>query len=146
MCIRDRIFADVFGWFASGAPAAGGLLPLSPVRVLNTTNGTGAPKAAVGAHQTVKLSILGVGGVPASGVGAVVLNVMVYQPTAGGYLTVYPDGLGRPGTSSLNFAAGEQIPNLVITKVGADGSVDFYNGSAGTVQIFADVFGWFSTA
>jgi hypothetical protein len=28
--------------------------------------------------------------------------------------------------------------------VGADGDVDFYNGSGGTVQVLADVAGWLS--
>ena len=66
---------------------------------------------------------------PASGVSAVVLNVTATQPTAPGHLTVYPDGVARPTTSSLNFSAGETIPNLVVAPVGADGKVDFYNGS-----------------
>jgi hypothetical protein len=68
--------------------------------------------------------------------------VTVTQPSAAGFLTVYPDGVGRPGTSSLNFTARETVPNLVIVPVGPDGDVDFYNGSAGSVQVVADVSGW----
>jgi hypothetical protein len=34
------------------------------------------------------------------------------------------------------------VPNLVVTPVGADGEVDFYNSSAGTVQVIADVSGY----
>jgi hypothetical protein len=30
--------------------------------------------------------------------------------------------------------------------VGSDGKVDFYNGSGETVQIIADVSGWWSSA
>ena len=86
--------------------------------------------------------MLGHGGVPASGVGAVVLNVTVTQPTAPGILIVYPDGVTRPNSSNLNFVAGQTVPNLVIAPVGANGKVDFYN-SAGTVQMIADVSGWF---
>jgi hypothetical protein len=54
---------------------------------------------------------------------------------------VFPDGTARPATSNLNFTAGETIPNLVIVPVGADGKVDFYNDSAGTVQLIADLSG-----
>ena len=38
------------------------------------------------------------------------------------------------------------MPNLVIVPVGADGKVDLYNASSGTVHFVADVFGYFSTA
>ena len=86
----------------------------------------------------------GHGGVPASGVSAVVLNVTVTQPKAAGYITVYPDGATRPLASNLNFVAGQTVPNLVVAPVGADGKVDLYNGSSGTVELVADVSGYFS--
>ena len=38
---------------------------------------------------------------------------------------------GLPLASNLNFVAGQTIPNLVVAPVGADGKVDFYNGSSG---------------
>src|SRR5260370_594482 len=70
------------------------------------------------------------------------MNVTVTGATAGSYVTVYPDGQPRPGTSSLDFAKGETIPNLVIVPV-VDGKVDFYN-LAGTVNIIADLTGYYS--
>jgi len=39
---------------------------------------------------------------------------------------------------------GEVVPNLVITKVGADGKVSIYN-SAGSNDIVVDVMGWFAS-
>ncbi len=117
---------------------------LTPARILDTRSGNGA-SGPVKAGQTVKLQVEGRGGVPASGVAAVVLNVTVTQPTAAGYVTVWPDGATRPPTSALNFSPGETIPNLVIAPVGADGTVDLYNGANGTIQLVADVSGWFST-
>jgi hypothetical protein len=50
----------------------------------------------------------------------------------------------RPTASNLNFSAGETIPNLVVVPV-VNGKIDFYNGSAGNVQIVADVAGYFSS-
>jgi plastocyanin len=140
-----QVLADVSGWFAAGSPASGGLAPLTPARVLDTRTGMGGTAGPVGRGQTVSLAVLGQRGVPASGVGAVVLNVTVTQPTAPGYVTVYPDGMTRPTSSNLNFVAGQTAPNLVIAPVGANGKVDFYNGSSGTVQVLADVSGWFAT-
>jgi hypothetical protein len=82
--------------------------------------------------------------VPASGAGAVVLNVTAVAPTTPGFVTVFP---GAPGTppptaSNLNFAAGEIAANLVITKLNPDGTVNFYNHD-GATHLVADVLGWF---
>ena len=138
-----QVLADVSGWFASGTPGAGGLTPLTPSRILDTRFNAGA-NGPVAAGGTISLQVDGAGGIPASGVAAVVLNVTATSPSAAGFLTVYPDGGTKPTTSNLNFSAGETVPNLVIAPVGADGKVDFYNGSSGTVQVLADVSGWFS--
>ena len=121
----------------------GAFVSLAPVRVLDTRVGNGAPKAAVGAGQTLDLQVTGRGGVPASDVGAVVVNVTVTQPTKGGFVTVYPSGAGLPTVSNLNFGAGQTVPNLVVVKVGAGGKIAFYNGSSGTVQLVADVAGYY---
>ena len=45
-------------------------------------------------------------------------------------------------TSNLNFQAGQNIPNLVVVPVGADGKIQLFNGSTGTVQLLADVTGY----
>jgi hypothetical protein len=77
-------------------------------------------------------------------VSAVVLNVTATGGAKGGYLTVYPDGTARPSTSNVNFPAGVTIPNLVIAPIGADGKIDIYNGSSGTVQVLGDISGWYA--
>jgi hypothetical protein len=139
-----QILADVSGWFSSGVAGPGGLSPVAPDRVLDTRNGTGYPHV-VAARGTVPLQVGGLGGVPGSGVAAVVLNVTVTQPQVAGFLTVYADKAARPLASNLNFSAGETVPNLVVAPVSPTGVVDLFNGSGGTVQILADVSGWFST-
>ena len=121
----------------------GGYISLTPSRLLDTRNGTGAPNAAVAAGATVHLQVTGRGGVPTSGVSAVVLNVTVTAPTNSGYITVYGDGSARPTASNLNFVNAQTVPNLVIAPVGANGKVDLYNGSSGTVQLIGDVAGYY---
>src|SRR5262249_10516485 len=81
-------------------------------------------------------------GVPATGVGAVVLNVTASQPTEPTFVTVYPSGESRPLASNLNLVPGTDVPNLVIAKVGADGRVFLYN-DRGATHLVADVVGWF---
>src|SRR5664280_667448 len=126
-----------------GAPTAGAFVSVAPARLLDTPMGTGAPAAPVAAHQAVALQVGGRGGVPATGVSAVVLNVTVTQPGAGGFLTAYADGTALPLASNLNFSPGQTVPNLVVAPVGANGQVDLYNGSAGSTHLIADVTGYF---
>src|ERR1700680_2661600 len=117
--------------------------PRSPVRVMDTGNGTGGVTGPVGAGATVSLQVAGKAGVPAAGVTAVVLNVTVTSPTASSFVSVYPDGTTRSAASNLDFAAGQTIANLVVVPVGSDGKVDFYN-LAGTVQMIADLSGYYT--
>lgn len=114
---------------------------ITPARILDTRVGNGAPKAKMAPNSSMDLQVIGAANVPTT-VGAVVLNVTVTNPTAGGYLTVWPTGEPRPTASNLNFAPGQTVPNLVLAKLGAGGKVSIYN-SAGTTDVIADVNGWF---
>jgi hypothetical protein len=130
-------------------PPAGGFMPSTPARILDTRYGTGGTTGPVKSGDTVPLTVLGHGGVPSSAtVGAVLLNVTVTQPKAAGFVTVYPAPVGaaRPTTSNLNFTGGQTVANLVVAKVGTGGQVELYNGSPGSVQMVADVAGWFTTS
>jgi len=123
---------------------AGGYVALPPSRLLDTRSGLGSPVTTpVAPLGVVALQVAGQGGVPSSGVSAVVLNVTVAGSTSSGFVTVWADGATRPTTSSLNFLPGQIIPNLVIAPVGADGKVDLYNGSPGSTSLLADVAGYF---
>ena len=79
---------------------------------------------------------------PSSGVQAVAFNVTVVEPTAGGYLAVYPAGGPQPYVSNLNFVANQTVPNSVIAGIGAGGQIAIYN-PAGTVHVLVDAAGWF---
>jgi hypothetical protein len=139
-----NLVADLAGYYTTSG--SGSLLASTgPVRVLDTRNGTGGFTAPVGANSAISLQVTGNNGVPPARVTAVVLNVTATDPTASSFVTVYPGGTTRPSSSSLNFTAGETIPNLVIVPVGSDGKVDFYN-HAGSVNLVADLTGYFYAA
>jgi hypothetical protein len=123
---------------ATDAVAATGstYFPLTPVRLFDTRSS----RTPLGVKT---VAIAGVAGVPADAT-AVVLNVTAVDGTAASYLTVYPDGVGRPGTSNLNWTARQAAtPNQVTVEVGRDGRVDFYNAH-GTVDVIADLEGYFA--
>ena len=73
---------------------------------------------------------------------AVVLNITVTDTTSASYLTLWPDGTAQPLASDLNWVAGDTLPNLIVVKLGADGSIDFYNGF-GMTDVIVDVVGWY---
>ena len=144
---NTHLVADVVGWF----PATSELTALTPARVLDTRSGAGtsdnqfAGAGAIGTGSELDLTVTGRGGVPSSGVGAVVLNIAAVAPSAAGYLTVWPAGSTRPNASNLNFAGGTVVQNLVIAKVGSNGRVAIYNPT-GNTDVVADVVGWFAAS
>ena len=142
-----HMVADVAGYYLAGTPTEPGtFVSLSPSRILDTRSANGvATTTPVPSQQSVELQVTGRGGVPESGVGAVVLNVTVTAPTWNGFITVYPTGSVRPTASNLNFAQGQTIPNLVTVKVGTDGKVTLFNGQipGHSVHMVADVAGYY---
>ena len=138
-----QLVADVAGYYLAGTPsAAGAFVSLAPARLMDSRVGNGA-SGPVGKSGTVRLQVTGRGGVPPSGVAAVVMNVTVTAPTRSGHITAYPDGTSLPTASNLNFVAGQTVPNLVTVKVGSNGKVALRNTSSGTVQLVADVAGYY---
>ena len=127
----------------SSPPPAPSFVSLTPARLLDTRGAARVGNAA-GTGAPYVLNVAGKGGLPTTGIGAVVLNVTVTQtdnPTiGGGYVTVYPCGT-RPDASNLNFTAGQTIPNAVIAPVSPTGDVCFY--VYGTAHLLADVSGYF---
>ncbi|MEV4559501.1 S53 family peptidase [Kitasatospora sp. NPDC049285] len=135
----DKLFAQLCANLPQSP--AGTFNAVAPTRLLDTRSG-----AALAAYGETAVQITGNGGIPASGVTSVVLNVTVTDPSTDGHLTVYPSGGSRPNTSNLNWTAGKTVPNLVTVPVGADGKVRFYNGAWGQTQLIVDVQGYYGTA
>jgi hypothetical protein len=134
---RTEVLADIQGYFTTGA----GMNSLVPSRVIDTRIGIGTSIGPVLSQGTLSVLIAGRGGVPATGIGAVVLNVTVTQPTQAGYITSWPYSEGRPTASNLNFSGGQTVANLVLAKVGPTGRVSLFN-SSGNTHLIVDVVGW----
>lgn len=83
--------------------------------------------------------MVGRAGVPADA-SAVVLNVTVTEPSASGFVTVYPCGGDRPNASNVNFVAGATVANAVTAKVGVGGKVCLYSYVA--TQLIVDISGY----
>lgn len=148
------VLVDVVGWFAQG----GGFTPVQPSRILDTrpggstVDGTCTPGWKNTQGETLVLPVAGRGGVPATGAGAVILNVTVADSKrAGGFMTVFPQGTQRPNTSVLNYGVDNwtsadrlvqqgPVANLVVAQLSPSGHVALYNW-VGAHDI-VDVIGW----
>ncbi|WP_158714732.1 PKD domain-containing protein [Streptomyces erythrochromogenes] len=115
----------------------------TPTRLLDTRNGTGAVRGKVPAYGSTRVQVGGNGAIP-EGVTAVALNVTVTNTTSGGHITAFAEGTELPTTSNVNFEAGQSVPNLVIVPVGKNGYVELANRSSESVDLIADVTGYFT--
>jgi len=117
-------------------------VPIEPFRLLDTRVAPNACRLAPSGELNLKVT--GVGGVPWTGVGAVVLNVTGARPTgAGTYLSAFPAGTVWAGTSSVNVPRGGNAASLVTVPVGSNGMVSIRNGAA-PVDVVVDVVGYFT--
>ena len=137
------LLVDVNGYvLPGGAPAT-----VSPGRLLETRSGPnlttvdgqfqGQGRRAAG--SVLELTIAGRGAVPADA-SAAVLNVTAVFPDGPGYLTVFPCGENQPNASSVNYQAGQVVPNAVLAKIGAGGKVCIFTLAA--TDLLVDVNGF----
>ncbi|MHB8394422.1 MAG: G1 family glutamic endopeptidase [Candidatus Dormibacteria bacterium] len=135
------VVVDVNGYFTQGTalPNNASLFsPVAPFRLLDTRQ---TPGTGLTAGGTLSLLATGVGGIPA-GATAAVTNVTATGTTAASFFTVYPGG-SRPGSSDVNWAAGQTVPNLTVATLSSSGTTTIYN-DAGTAQVVVDAFGYFT--
>jgi hypothetical protein len=132
MAITD-VIVDIAGYIPSDSP----IVPLpAPARFVDTRSGLGAPLRRVAGGAVLEVSLAGGFGVPADAA-TVIFNATAVQPSASGFLTVFPCGQSIPETSSLNFTPGAIVPNLVISAVGSGGKVCFFSNVE--TDVVADV-------
>ena len=122
-------------------------VPITPCRLFDTRPASivGVKNSPLLGGETYEVSARGASGqcnLPQGAVG-VVLNVTVTNPTAVGFLTVFPSDVPRPLASHLNFVAGQAaVPNAVTVGLSADGRLSLFN-SAGSINVLADVVGYY---
>lgn len=140
-----HLIVDVTGYFLPAASAtAGRLVALAPARILDTRTGIGAPARWPGPNTTLELAVLGRGGIPSTGVAAVVLCVTGVDATPG-FLTLWPGGMALPNVSNANFDhAGQVRANLAMVPIGPSGTVSIR--TTGGAHLLADVAGYVTDA
>jgi hypothetical protein len=134
---------DVNGYFTDSTGVGASFVSLFPSRIVDTRNGTGGFSSPLGAAATMTVTVEGHGGVPATFVKAVIINVTVANPTTASALIIWPHGATQPTASDLNFVGGQTVPNLVVVKLSALGQIDIFN-LYGTTNVIIDVVGYYT--
>ena len=121
--------------------------PLTPRRVLDTRDGTGGLTGTFRSRVPRTFQVTGdASGVPA-GATAVTGILTITQARGGGYLYIGPEALPYPGSSSLNFASGDDRANSVTVRLGGSGtlSVTFVSGAySASAHVLLDITGYYA--
>ena len=121
-------------------PGTSAFTPITPARLVDTRNGLGAVGRVAAGRQVVVQVADGVR-VPADATAAVV-NVAAVNPSAAGFVTVYPCSDGVPDTSTLNFVAGQTVANTTIAALSPAGQLCAWTFAE--TDILVDITGWLS--
>ncbi|MGE0880466.1 MAG: hypothetical protein AB7L13_15950 [Acidimicrobiia bacterium] len=125
---NTHVIVDVVGYFVRDySSAAGEVYPVTPERILDTR-----PLGPLGSGVAGSVQI------PVSGVGGIIANITVTNPTQSSYFTVYPEAAAPPTASNLNFGPGQTVANLVVVPLPSSGVVYGYN-FAGQMNLIVDV-------
>jgi hypothetical protein len=125
-------------------------VPVTPTRVLNTTNGHGTVAArpcrlAAGsswAPASMTATVAGVDGVPSTGVEAVALSVMAGPANSPMTVTAGAAGSALPGVRRMSLDWGGRASTMLVLPVSTDGQVTFAT-SRGATDLQATVLGYY---
>jgi hypothetical protein len=136
---------------APAAPTAAAyqLVPVPAVRVLDTAAriGVSVPCRAygpgwTGQRRAVSVKVTGQGGVPASGVGAVLLRVYPVATNTATNLRVWTTGTSSPtGNPAASAYRGRGVTSTYVVPVASDGTVRI-STTYGATHLAADVLAW----
>ncbi|MDL1949072.1 hypothetical protein FBQ97_04565 [Acidobacteria bacterium ACD] len=128
--------------YLAGPPSSRFHTLAAPCRAVDTR--TANPPALAASSTRTFVVTGGTCGVPATAK-AVSVNATAVSPAAAGFLTLYPGNGSVPGTSTLNFQAGQTRANNAVVLLASDGSgtVGVLNGSPGATHVLVDVNGYF---
>lgn len=129
-----HVIVDVTGWWTIAGETR--FASIDPVRVEDTRDRPGQPRVPAGTTHVVDLSA----DVPA-GTRAIVANLTIAAPAGNGFATAFPCGTATPGTSNVNFRAGEPRASAII--VGLDDARRLCVRSDVDAHVIVDLAGYY---
>jgi RHS repeat-associated protein len=139
------LYVDVQGYYTAGNPAAGGYVPITPSRLVDTRLGTGLPKAQLTAGSTTLVQASGNAGVPADASALAVNFTIINQSGAGWFEPYAADQTTRP-LGSLNYAADTDSigAQFGLSQTGSPaGAFKLFNQTS-KIDLVVDVVGYYT--
>ena len=121
-------------------PAVESYTSITPLRLVDTRDGTGGYTGVVEAGCTMRLQLAD-SVIPANAVAAALSVIAVAEEK--GFITAFPCDDGRPLASSINARAGIPTANLVVAVLDGQRDVCIYSLRASNIVI--DLQGWWGT-
>ena len=137
------LVVDINGYFVPPASNTLQFYPLTPCRVVDTRNASGAfggPSIAGGTSRSFPIPSSSCGA--PSNAAAYSFNVTVAPQGDLGYITAWPTGQAQPYVSTLNSSNGTVLANAAIVPAGTGGAVSFYASNA--TDLVVDINGYFA--
>jgi len=128
---------DINGYFAQSGAGGLSLYNVTPCRVLDTRNPSGAPPLS----GTQSASVAGSQCAPPDTAQAYVLSATVVPSGVLGYLTLWPEGQTKPLASTLNALDGAVTSNMAIVPT-TDGSIESFTDQS--TYLVLDILGYFA--
>jgi hypothetical protein len=136
-----HILVDITGYFVEG-DANGTYAPITPARLVDTRTGVGLAGALV-PNVPKTLSVAGTHGIPTDAI-AITANLTVVGQTKAGYLSVTPEPMANPTTSTLNFPLADTRANGLTARLNGSGDLSIvYKASGGSTHVVMDVTGYY---
>jgi Arylsulfotransferase (ASST) len=120
-----------------------GFTPMSPIRLIDTRDGTGGPSGVLGIGCVLRIDTSSITDIPA-GADALSLSVTSVDAPQLGFLTVFPCGGSRPGTSNINTRIGVAAANNVVAALDSTRAVCIY--ASAVTHLVVDLFGWYGSS
>jgi hypothetical protein len=149
--LGGNVIVDLLGYFvpAPAAIAGGRMVPLEPVRVLDTRPGEPGPVPAgwvshrPAAGETVPVALPPSTGLPATGVAAAIVNITATEAGAEGFLRALRGGDSGGSTSNVNYVPGANAATHAIVPLGNDGSIAIFTNAP--AHIVVDLVGYITS-
>lgn len=132
---NTQLVGDINGYFAPAQSGGLSLYTLQPCRALDTRQ----QNLAFNGEITIDIATSPCA--PPTSAQAYVMNATVVPDPTLNYLTLWPDGEGRPMVSTLNAIDGTITSNMAIVGTG-NGSIDAY--ASGLTNLILDLYGYFA--
>ncbi|MEO6471444.1 MAG: hypothetical protein ABIO14_06535 [Aeromicrobium sp.] len=131
---------------AVGEDSGGVFVPVAPTRIVDTSSGVGGSSSPFGSATTRSYTVLGIAGIPTSGVSAVVVDIAVFNASSStSSLIAWPTGATMPTAKTMYFTEDNSSrSNTAIVKVGSGGQISVHN-SSGSTDVNVDIQGYFTT-